>query len=177
MDEQLTNQEALPNDMEEVQTTENDIPTDTASETESKEATAKSKLTKKKLAIIAAGVVAVIALTVIFLIPSEFERVSDECLQIAGRITRDDDFFKLDTYPDFYKDTDYSWMYELSGTQEKVLEAIRYANDELGFNGSVYSQMLNTTALMGRQSAETDKYRVSWTYHPDDGLEVTYEKK
>ena len=37
--------------------------------------------------------------------------------------------------------------------------------------------MMKTTALMGRQSAETDKYKVSWTYHPDNGLEVTYEKK
>lgn len=65
----------------------------------------------------------------------------------------------------------------LPDAQEGALEAIRYANEELGFNGSVYSQMMNTTALMGRQSAENDKYRVSWTYHPDDGLEVTYEKK
>ena len=61
--------------------------------------------------------------------------------------------------------------------QENALEAIRYANDELGFNGSVYSKMMQTNALMGRQTEETAKYRVSWTYHPSDGLEVTYEKK
>ena len=30
---------------------------------------------------------------------------------------------------------------------------------------------------MGRQSEENEKYRVKWSYHPDDGLEVTYEKK
>ena len=29
----------------------------------------------------------------------------------------------------------------------------------------------------GRQSSENEKYKVSWTYHPDDGLKVTYEKK
>ncbi|MBQ9942147.1 MAG: hypothetical protein IJP03_03965 [Christensenellaceae bacterium] len=65
----------------------------------------------------------------------------------------------------------------LPNTQENALEAIRYANDELGFNGSVYSKMMQTNALMGRQTEETAKYRVSWTYHPSDGLEVTYEKK
>ena len=37
--------------------------------------------------------------------------------------------------------------------------------------------MMNTSALMGRQVEENDKYKVSWTYHPDDGLTVTYTKK
>lgn len=35
---------------------------------------------------------------------------------------------------------------------------------------------METNALMGRQREENDKYRVSWTYHPNRGLEVTYEK-
>ena len=63
-----------------------------------------------------------------------------------------------------------------SRTQEKALEAIKYVNKELGFNGSLYNRMLETNAIMGRQSEENDKYRVTWTYHPDEGLEVTYEK-
>ena len=84
----------------------------------------------------------------------------------------------IDTYPDAYaKMDDLLQSLLLPDAQDGALKAIRYANEELGFNGSVYSQMMNTTALMGRQSAENDKYRVSWTYHPDDGLEVTYEKK
>ena len=37
--------------------------------------------------------------------------------------------------------------------------------------------MLKTNALMGRQTEENDKYKVAWSYHPDDGLEVTYSKK
>ena len=61
--------------------------------------------------------------------------------------------------------------------QEDALKAIQYANEELGFSGSVYSQMLKTSALMGRQSEENSKYKVSWTYHPDEGLEVTYTEK
>lgn len=84
----------------------------------------------------------------------------------------------IDTYPDEYENMDSAMVALLApSAQENALEAIQYANDALGFNGSVYSQMMKTTALMGRQSAETDKYKVSWTYHPDNGLEVTYEKK
>ena len=88
------------------------------------------------------------------------------------------DYFTIDTYPDSYENIDDNLIALLLPDIEKnALEAIRYANEELGFNDSVYSKMMKTTALMGRQNEETDKYKVSWTYHPDNGLEVTYEKK
>lgn len=64
-----------------------------------------------------------------------------------------------------------------SDWESEALTAIQYANEELGFSTSVYTRMLETSPLMGRQSKENDKYIVSWTYHPDDRLEVTYEKK
>ena len=64
-----------------------------------------------------------------------------------------------------------------SGLQDRVMEAIQFANKELGFNGSLYSRMLETTSIMGRQSEENSDYKVSWTFHPDRGLTVTYEKK
>ena len=139
----------------------------------------KPKFTKKKLIIIGGIIIAVVFLALVIFIPSKFERVKNECIQIAGSISsRGDDNFTIDTYPDEYKNMDPMLVaLLLPDAQEDALEAIKYANEELGFNGSVYSQMMKTTALMGRQSAENDKYRVSWTYHPDDGLEVTYEKK
>ena len=88
------------------------------------------------------------------------------------------DYFTIDTYPDTYENIDDNMKaLLLPDIQKNALEAIRYANEELGFNDSVYSKMMKTTALMGRQNEETDKYKVSWTYHPDNGLEVTYEKK
>lgn len=183
MNEQLTNQEALPNDMEEAQATENDISMDVTSGAESGKTETKSKLTKKKITIIAAGIVAAAALAVIFLIPSEFERVRKECEQMGIEMTYSDDYFTLDTYTYENWDSDVLAFvlsanpYLLDETQEKTLKAIKHANSELGFNNYLYTQMLNTTALMGRQSAETDKYRASWTYHPDEGLEVAYEKK
>lgn len=137
----------------------------------------KPKFTRKKLAICGVILVAVIAIAFALLYKSEFERVKDEVVQIAGMVSGGKDYFTIDTYPDAYENMDeLVASLLLPQAQENALEAIKYANEALGFNGSVYSQMLKTTALMGRQSEENDKYKVSWTYHPDDGLEVTYEK-
>lgn len=156
------------------------VPAETAPKTEvaaDTPATAKHKSTKKKI-IIAAAVIAIVAIALVFLIPSKFERVKSECVHIAGMVAGSGDYFIIDTYPDTYENMDETMKsLLLPDAQENALEAIKYANEELGFNGSVYSQMMKTTALMGRQSAENAKYRVSWTYHPDNGLEVTYEKK
>lgn len=137
-------------------------------------------VTKKKKPIII-GIVALVVIVVsiiIFTRPSKFEKVEDECVQIAGTLSTGKDYFTIDTIPDDYASlSDAVRTKMLMGQQERSLEAIKYANDELGFSGSVYQEMLETTALMGRQSEETKKYKVSWTYHPDDGLEATYTKK
>ena len=61
--------------------------------------------------------------------------------------------------------------------EQDSLNGIKFMNTKLGFSDAVYRKMLQTSALMGRQSEENSKYRVSWTYHPDSGLEVMYEKK
>ena len=139
----------------------------TSVENTEKKLTKKLKFPKNKLIIIGGIVIAAVILALVIFVPSKFERVKSECVQIAGMVTGSGDYFMIDTDPDV----------PIYNAQQSALEAIKYANEELGFNDSVYSQMMNTTALMGRQSAENDKYRVSWTYHPDDGLEVTYEKK
>lgn len=148
-----------------------------------------SKGDKKKLILAGGGGAAVlIILLVAFVLlrQSEFEKVQNEAVQIAGSISSGDGYFTIDTnYMDIPSDKDTSdytqqelaWRIAKPDEQSKALEAIRMANEALGFNDSLYSKMMNTTALMGRQDAETKKYRVSWTYHPDRGLEVTYEEK
>lgn len=165
MDEQIMNTEEL--------TEQQDV---------TKEETKKpKKLSKKKLIILGSvAIVAVVAVVItLLLIPSHFERVKDEAVEIAGQVSsRGDDNFTIDTYP--YENTDMSpamIKYLAPDAKKNALKAIQYVNEELGFNGALYSQMLETNALMGRQSEENDKYRVSWTYHPNRGLEVTYEKK
>ncbi len=40
---------------------------------------------------------------------------------------------------------------------------------------SVISRMSNTTALMGQQSANWDDLNVLWTYHPSNGLDLSFE--
>ena len=139
----------------------------TSVENTEKKLTKKLKFPKNKLIIIGGIVIAAVILALVIFVPSKFERVKSECVQIAGMVTGSGDYFMIDTDPDV----------PIYNAQQSALEAIKYANEELGFNDSVYSQMMNTTALMGRQYAENDKYRVSWTYHPDYGLEVTYEQK
>lgn len=115
---------------------------------------------------------------VILLIPSKFDRVENECVHIAGSVASGNNYFTLETIPDTWDNMDPTVRaLMLPSHQEGVLEAVKYANKELGFPGSVYSDMMNTSALMGRQVEENDKYKVSWTYHPDDGLTVTYTKK
>ena len=139
-----------------------------------------NKQSKKKLVICILAAIIVVAGIVTFVVlhKSEFEKVQDECIGIAGFITGGGDYFTLDTDPDDWENMDSSVKALLIGKQQtNTLEAIKYANEALGFNGSLYSKMMESTALMGRQTEENDKYRVSWKYHPDDGLEVTYEKK
>lgn len=138
----------------------------------------KQKFTKKKTVLWGVLFIAVIAVAFAFLHESKFEKVKNECLHIAGQISSGKNYFTIDTDPDDWENMDATVKALLLPQQQKqALEAIRYANDALGFNGSVYSKMMGTSALMGRQSEETNKYKVSWTYHPDDGLEVTYEIK
>lgn len=138
------------------------------------------KRPKKKLLLIGGITLAiVIAVLALVLHKSEFEKVYDEVSQVDAQLTGGDDYFIIDTNP-FDKPYDELELWQqflFSDIQSSALEAIQLANDRLGFNGSLYTRMLDTTALMGRQTDETDRYEVSWTYHPDTGLEVTYEIK
>lgn len=52
---------------------------------------------------------------------------------------------------------------------------IEAVNKALGFSSGLMQKMNTTTWSMGRQSDSNGKYSVSWTYHPDKGLEVMYE--
>ena len=58
-----------------------------------------------------------------------------------------------------------------------ALEAIRLINSDLGLPDSLFFDMENTTFAMGKQEEtfESKGIKVSWTYHPDYGLEVTYK--
>ncbi len=48
---------------------------------------------------------------------------------------------------------------------------------ELGFTGATLDRMGKTRALDGTQTAQGRNCNVSWTYHPDDGLQMVFEAK
>ena len=58
----------------------------------------------------------------------------------------------------------------------KATNAIRDINESLGLPEALYDKMGETRAIDGRQTAAYKNISVSWTYHPDDGLEIIYER-
>ncbi len=131
----------------------------------------KKKKDKKKPLII----VAVILVIVIALIAlsgggskSDFNTMYSS---IAGEswceIATDGTWMKLDTNP--YDLDDYN--------NTTAWSKIKTVLNDLGFPSSVSEEMAETRALDGKQTASTDEYEVSWTYHPDSGLETMFKVK
>ena len=55
------------------------------------------------------------------------------------------------------------------------VDYIKEINKTLGFPDSVWEKMLKTRALDGTQSHKTKDFTATWSYHPDNGLDVIYE--
>ena len=90
-------------------------------------------------------------------------------------ISSDGKTMKIDSNPtekdsDDFTWTDYTTMLEAS-------DMVKEVNEKLGFSSGLIERMNSTTALQGMLSQETEHYSVSWTYHPNHGLEVFYEIK
>ena len=143
------------------------------------------KLKKKPLVALclAVVVVAVAVFAVKSLSGPSFSSIVNDMLAqypyANNAVAQDGSYLKIDTnpYDEDIDDLTYAQLSTFSETQEDSLGGIQYVNGRLGFTDAVYSRMMSTTALMGVQTAENEDYRVSWTYHPDNGLEVMYEKK
>ncbi len=82
-------------------------------------------------------------------------------------ITTDGSKMVIDTNPGDQPDTMVSEAYD------KIITI----NSQLGFTGDVFRAMQTTRFVDGVMNAENDKYKVSWRYHPDIGLEATYTIK
>ena len=138
--------------------------------------------TDKRLWAIVGGIVAVIVIIVIIAVSSyrtSFKYYVNELLErypfADNARSADGSSFSMDTNP-FDRDPD-DMDYVDRRKINDTLDGIKWMNQQLGFSSSVYDDMIETTYLMGRQSSSNDKYKVSWTYHPNKGLEVEYEKK
>ena len=87
-------------------------------------------------------------------------------------VSDDGTWMKFDTNP---KNDDGDNIWAFYTDYLAVDENLPVVLTDLGFNSSVYEKMGHTTALMGRQETSNDICTVSWTYHPDKGLEVLIE--
>ncbi len=138
------------------------------------------KKTKKPLIIGIVAAVAVVAILIFALGGGGKPDFNDMFSDISGEswctIASDGSYMKIDTNPRDKDGDDLTW----SDYESFVLpanEKIEEINTKLGFSSALYAKMNETTWSQGRQTDSNDKYTVSWTYHPDKGLEVMYEVK
>lgn len=92
-----------------------------------------------------------------------YEVYSDRMITVAD----DSSYLMIDTNPYNYKGGDSSLI-------EAGLDHIETLNKALGLPDWLYEEMLNTRALDGRQKESFDNVTVTWSYHPDQGMEVIY---
>ncbi|MCD8384716.1 MAG: Ig-like domain-containing protein [Clostridiales bacterium] len=100
----------------------------------------------------------------------DFQALYDEfCESTWASVGSDGSYLKLDTNP--YNEDDSGIAYV------DAYYAVISINEELGLPESLIEDMASTTAAMGKQSETYSDLdlTVSWTYHPDKGLEVTYK--
>lgn len=57
----------------------------------------------------------------------------------------------------------------------RAAAGLRSMLGELGFSSAVLDRMGNTRALDGTREAQGKNCNVTWTYHPDDGLQMVFE--
>lgn len=144
----------------------------------------KSAGKNKKLFVIlgaaAAAVVIIILVLVLCLGGGSKKNFRDMYGDIASKawctIPSDGSYLKLDTNPYDTDDDDFDWTYYQT-YYTPASDAIKRINKELGFSDALMEKMNTTTWSQGRQTDSNEKYSVTWTYHPDKGLEVMYEFK
>lgn len=86
------------------------------------------------------------------------------CKFSFARVAEDGSYLFVDTNPsDEDEEMDYA-----------AYLAILEINESLGLPESVNNKMEKTRSMDGIQTASGEGFEVSWTYHPDNGLEVTY---
>lgn len=123
------------------------------------------------IGVITAVAVLAVILTVIYINNKGSRDFNKMFSDIARRpwchIAKDGSYMKIDTNPSDIED--YIGI--------EAYSEIEVINSRLGFSSALFNKMGETSALDGRQTDSNEKVTVSWKYHPDSGLEVTYEWK
>lgn len=119
------------------------------------------------------GVVVIAAVAVCVLLDDkakgpDLQAIYDEyCSTSFASVALDGSYLSVDTNP---SDLDDHTNYE-------AYNAIKKINEALGFPESVLYKMNQTRSLDGIQTYSNTNLEVSWTYHPNRGLEVNYSLK
>ena len=128
---------------------------------------------KKKKIILIISIITIGIVGLIFLLIGNSRIDLNQVYKISGcddyycELADDGSYLEIDTNPldiDNFSSSE-AWKY------------VKKVSNEVGFTESTLKKMGHTTALDGTQSDENNKVKVSWTYHPDNGFEVTYSLK
>ncbi len=129
----------------------------------------KANAKKKKTPLIIAAVAVVVVVIVLITSGSggkDFNKMFGEYSdEVWCYISDDGSYMTVDT----------NWLDIEDEFDADAYYAIEEINSKLGFSAALFNKMGETSAMDGRQTESNDKYTVSWKYHPDNGMEVTYE--
>lgn len=94
----------------------------------------------------------------------------DYCNSIWASVGSDGSYLSIDTNPFDVDDDGIAYP--------AAWEAVKRINAHLGLPGGLEERMSRTSALDGRQRETFEKQgvNISWKYHPDSGLEITYSR-
>ena len=101
----------------------------------------------------------------------DFEKLYDDyCNSTWATLGSDKSYLSLDTNPYDYDDGDYRY-------NSTVLDVVKKIHKALNLPDSLYEDMMQTSWSMGKQEETFGNIgvKVTWTYHPDKGMEVTYK--
>ena len=131
---------------------------------------------KKNIKFIAIVAVIVIAIIIIASCSNpansvNFNALYDQyCVSTWAEVASDGSYLHIDTNPYDWEDEGVAYI--------DAYYAIRDINAALGLPESLFNDMGETSALDGKQrrTYEDLGIEISWDYHPDYGMEVTYSK-
>lgn len=98
----------------------------------------------------------------------DFQKIYKEfCVSTWAEVGSDGTYLEIDTNP-FDRDD-----YHISAAND----AVEKINSHLGLPSSLMTEINHTSYSMGRQTQTFEKVgiTVTWTYHPDQGLEIIYK--
>lgn len=99
---------------------------------------------------------------------------STPALESAYTACEDEVWMNAGSADDVSLDDDgHSVVFDGADPAEESFEFLACLLGELDTSDAVVAQMDSTTALMGRQTAEDGDYAYAWSYHPDNGVDMT----